>query len=219
MPDLLSGSEGLFVPFDPDGPFEAAERHLPHWCQEGRTYFATFRLADAIPQHVLLAWRDEFRRWTAAHPKPWSGEQFREYGRLFPERFHSWLDAGHGSCILRQPAASLVVANALLYFDRQRYVLDHYVVMPNHVHVVFLPSPGQSLRNILHSWKSFTANEINRLANRSGAFWQAESYDHLVRSEGQLEHYRQYISENPGKAKLREGEFRYQAKFGVLPPK
>ena len=35
--------------------------------------------------------------------------------------------------------------------------------------------------------------------------WQAETFDHIVRSEAQFEHFRRYIAGNPGKAGLKEG--------------
>ena len=46
-----------FREFDPHGEFRYYERHLPHWRQPGATYFVTFRLADALPQSVLLELR------------------------------------------------------------------------------------------------------------------------------------------------------------------
>ena len=59
----------------------------------------------------------------------------------------------------------------------------------------------------MQSWKGGSAFEINRLLGRKGAFWQKEPYDHIVRSEAQWQHYRRYISENPGKAFLRADEY------------
>lgn len=39
---------------------------------------------------------------------------------------------------------------------------------------------------IMHSLKSYTANESNKLLKRSGAFWEAESYDHVIRDEREI---------------------------------
>jgi REP element-mobilizing transposase RayT len=79
--------------------------------------------------------------------------------------------------------------------------------MPNHLHVLVTPTPPHELSDILHSWKRFSAREINKLVGREGAFWQAESFNHIVRSEAQFERFRRYIAENPAKARLGEGEF------------
>jgi len=51
--------------------------------------------------------------------------------------------------------------------------------------------------------KGFTAYRANELLGRHGqAFWQDESYDHLVRSELEFARIRSYIEENPVKAGL-----------------
>ena len=52
----------------------------------------------------------------------------------------AWIDAGHGSCALQEPAIGYAVQAALLSFDRQRYRMFAWVVMPNHVHALFEPA-------------------------------------------------------------------------------
>jgi REP element-mobilizing transposase RayT len=69
--------------------------------------------------------------------------------------------------------------------------------MPNHVHALVTPLGAHLLSPILRSWKSFTAKKINASLGRSGAFWQKESFDHIVRSTASLGKFRQYILENP----------------------
>ena len=51
--------------------------------------------------------------------------------------------------------------------------------------------------DILSSLKKFTALRANRILNREGQFWQHESYDHVVRSEGELTRIIQYVAFNP----------------------
>ncbi len=75
--------------------------------------------------------------------------------------------------------------------------MDEFVIMPNHVHVLVKPRMGHRLVDILHSWKSFTANQINRKLGKTGQLWQHESYDHIVRHERAMEAIRRYIRENP----------------------
>ena len=60
------------------------------------------------------------------------------------------------------------------------------------------------LARIMHSLKSYTAHEANKILKRTGTFWQAESYDHWVRDEDELERIVHYIRSNPVKAKLVE---------------
>jgi Rad3-related DNA helicase/REP element-mobilizing transposase RayT len=198
----------LFTPFDPSAPVAIYGRHLPHWRQAGVTYFVTFRLADSIPQEKLRQWEREMEMWLVKNPEPHTVEQKAEYHEKFTERFHQWLDAGMGECWLRRPEISAAVEEALRHFDGERYVLGHYVVMPNHVHAVVRPVQGHLLKEILHSWKSFTAHKLNEILGRKGQLRQDESFDCIVRNEAQLEKIAFYIRENPQKAGLKAGEFR-----------
>ena len=185
------------VEFDPYEPIGKLAGNLPHWRQEGVTCFVTFRLADSIPYERLAQWLAERKAWQAAHPPPLSRDALREYGRLFPARIEAWLDSGLGSCLLGRPDCRRIVEDALAHFAGVRYLLDEFVVMPNHVHVLATPLGEHRLSGILHSWKSFTGNQINRATGRQGAFWQKESFDHIVRNAASLERFRQYIRDNP----------------------
>jgi Rad3-related DNA helicase/REP element-mobilizing transposase RayT len=205
----------LFTPFDPEAPVGIYGRHLPHWRQEGCTYFVTFRLIDSIPQAKLRQWTEEHEQWWAKHPEPHSEADRAEYHERFTERFHQWLDAGLGECWLKRPDLSEIVEQALRFFDGQRYVLSHFVVMPNHVHALVRPVQGHPLKEILHSWKSFTAHKLNKLIGRTGTFWQDESFDCIVRNEAQLEKYAAYIRENSRKAGLQDGQHRFGAGSSV----
>ena len=76
--------------------------------------------------------------------------------------------------------------NALLFFDGARYAIHAWVVMPNHIHVLFTPTPGWSLSDILSSWKSFTAKEANKVLLRSGQFWHEDYFDRFIRDAAPL---------------------------------
>jgi REP element-mobilizing transposase RayT len=77
-------------------------------------------------------------------------------------RLHEWIDAGHGSCILRQPESARIVEGAFHHFDGERYRLFAWVVMPNHFHVLFQPIGDCSMAEIVASWKRYTATEIKK---------------------------------------------------------
>jgi carbamoylphosphate synthase large subunit/REP element-mobilizing transposase RayT len=196
-----------FRGLDLQQPIIQKRGHLPHWEQRGATYFVTFRLADSIPVDVLAQWKDERAAWLKFHPQPWDWKTARDYMRRFEEEREHWLDQGHGSCLLREPRAAAIVAESLNHFDRQKYLLDAYVVMPNHVHVIFKPLEENSLVDILHSWKSFTAHALNRQMNRAGALWMHESFDTIIRDANHLRACREYIAQNPERARLPEEAF------------
>jgi Rad3-related DNA helicase/REP element-mobilizing transposase RayT len=195
-----------FTPFDPKSPMSRPGRNLPHWRQEGTTYFVTFRLVDSVPAARIKQFLAEREEWLALHPEPRREADEREYHEKFGNRFENWLDTGVGSCVLRQPQAAGKMVAALRHFDGERYALGHFVVMPNHVHVLVRPLAGHTLSEILKSWKSFTAREINQALGRTEALWQDESFDHIVRTPQALEQFSEYIRQNPAKAGLKGGE-------------
>lgn len=206
---------------NPFAPIEEHGNHLPHWQQDEVAQFVTWRLGDSLPRERLETWKQEKDVWMRKHPKPWDESSEREYHRLFSERVEDWLDAGAGACILREPENRRIVESALRHFDGARYVLWAFVVMPNHVHALFSPSPPHLLEQILHSWKSFTAKEINRRRGQTGMVWQEDYWDRLIRSGEHFERCVRYIRENPVKARLADGEFALcvrEGSGGVPPP-
>lgn len=88
--------------------------------------------------------------------------------------------------------------------------------MPNHVHAVVSPQLGCTLSQVLQSWKGFTAREANRLLDKSGPFWERESFDHMIRSLHSLERFIDYTRMNPVSAGLcaRPEEWPYSSAFG-----
>ncbi len=207
MPGFRPAEGPVFRALDKHADIQRTRRNLPHWEQEGATYFVTFRLADAVPARLAKQWREELERWRKFHPEPWDPAATAEYRRRFLQPREDWLDQGHGSCLLRDSRAAEVVAQALQFFDEQHYCLDGFVVMPNHVHVLVQPLTGFHLRDIVHSWKSYTARQLNRLLGRSGTVWMQESFDRIIRDWDALVRCRAYIARNPATARLRNGEF------------
>ncbi|MDQ3624646.1 MAG: carbamoyl-phosphate synthase large subunit, partial [Verrucomicrobiota bacterium] len=213
----LTPARAAFRAFDQFDDVTIRRRSLPHWRQEGATYAVTFRLADSLPTSLLEQWEEELRIWLSYHPQPWDDGTEREYTERFSERRDEWLDQGHGSCLLRDRRAREVLVETLKKFEGERYVLDAFVVMPNHVHAILQPAPGHQLSKILHSWKSYTAKAINQLFNRIGSLWMDESYDRIVRDFAELQQQREYIRQNPEKARLREGEFALEVREALWP--
>src|SRR5271165_2681633 len=183
--------------FDPEANFEVRRRNLPHWTQAGTTYFVTFHLVDPLPAKKLAAFREQKKLWLALNPPPHNERQIQEFRRDFTERMDRWLDAGHGSCILGNQTIYKVVKDTLTFFDGERYTLGEHVVMPNHVHALITPIDEHTLTSIVHSWKSFSGREVNKIAGLTGPVWHAESFDHIVRSPEQLIRIEKCIRDNP----------------------
>jgi REP element-mobilizing transposase RayT len=165
-------------------------RHLPHWQVDGAPHFITWRLEGALPAHMTA-----------------------EFIRIDQQ-----LDAAEtGPLWLRQPQIAQLIVNALHYGERQLklYELLAWVVMANHVHVVLYPRA--KLAQITKAVKGYTALEANRMLERTGQFWQHESFDRWIRDRYELERIIRYVERNPVKAGLVkcEDDFRWSSAFPV----
>jgi type I restriction enzyme R subunit/putative DNA methylase len=166
-----------------------------------------FHLADSLPKGAL----DQLEE--AINEVPVDARALERRKQI-----EAWIDAGYGSCALRDPRAAAIVQDALLFFDASRYRLMAWVVMPNHVHVLFEPLPAWSVARIVATWKKFTARKISTSQStgvpgtadlqigsgkgRSTAFWHREYWDRYIRNERHFRQAVQYIHENPVKAGL-----------------
>lgn len=160
-------------------------RKLPHLDGEAFEQFITFRLADSLPQGLLELWRNEAV----------SDADFRR-------RIERYLDEGLGECLLLLHQLAALVRDALKFHDGKKYVLIAWVIMPNHVHALLRPLAGHHLPDILHSIKSFTAQQANKILGRKGQFWQHESFDRYIRNVRHRAAVIRYIENNPVKAGL-----------------
>jgi REP element-mobilizing transposase RayT len=179
---------------------------LPHLKREGAAYFVTFRLADSLPATEVLRLKREREALLAdalAHKRPLTWHEQQQLLAWYSEKVERLLDASHGACWLQRPDIGELVAGAVRFFAGQRYDLRAWVVMPNHIHAVLWPHPGHTFSKILHSWKSFTATQANRILARAGQpFWQKESYDHWIRDDAERVRLAAYVEDNPVKAGL-----------------
>ncbi len=193
--------------FNPYKKIDVIGNSLPHW-QQGEVFvFVTWRLADSLPLEKLTGWKAEREAWMLYHPQPWNEVTEQEYNERFSRRIDDWLDLGTGSCILRISNMAKIMADALRYFDGERYELMSFVVMPNHVHVLFRPLEAYCLADIVKSWKGFTAKALNIRLGKTGQLWQNNYWDRLIRSEKHLFKCNEYIRMNPVKAKLSVGDY------------
>ncbi len=135
------------------------------------------------------------------------------------KRLEAWIDAG-GCCLLREPIIAQMVTDTLHYLGGQRYRLCAWVVMPNHIHVLFETLDDWSVAKIVASWKKHTAVQINaylksdeqqganqeigvpRGGPRRAPVWHREYWDRFIRNEHHFLKTVEYIHQNPAKAGL-----------------
>ncbi len=91
----------------------------------------------------------------------------------------------------------------------QRYHLWSWVVMNDHVHAVLTPYPDWQLAQITHTWKSFSANQLQRKFGRKGQVWLHESHDRIIRNESELYQKCEYIMNNPAKRWPDEKDYKW----------
>jgi len=165
--------------------------YLPHFDGGQIVQFVTYRLAGSLPRSLLQQVR--FRHETGQISDI---EYHREVERI--------LDKSLGPTYLKDSVIANIVEENLLKFDGVKYSLLHWVIMLNHVHLLFRPVEGISLASIMHSIKSYTANRANKLLGKTGPFWSIEYFDRYVRNYDQYVRTVAYIHANPVKAGLCE---------------
>jgi len=156
-------------------------RHLPHWIPDDTVIFVTWRLAGSAPP---------------VNPEFLTAENT---GRTPFVRKDNALDRSRtGPFWLRDARVAQMVENALQYGETARgfYSLYAWIIMPNHVHMVC--EPKAALPDVMCWLKGRTARSANRILGRIGTpFWQAESYDHWIRSTKELRETIAYVESNP----------------------
>jgi REP element-mobilizing transposase RayT len=96
------------------------------------------------------------------------------------------------------PEERTLIASAIKHFDGQRLKLCAYVVMDDHCHMIVKPFDGWRLDQLMHSIRSFTANQLHKTTrNGSGQVWQREYYDRIIRDEEEFWEKIYYIVTNP----------------------
>ena len=162
---------------------------MPHFDGDNVPQFVTYRLAGTLPKDVLEKFKRQFESGSITEI---------EYHELVDD----YLDGNRGIAFLRIAKVATVIEENLLRFDKVKYKLHAWVIMPNHVHVLFTPIHGYKLGAIVHSMKSYSANRANSLLGRSGKFWAREYFDRYIRDGRHFSNCLRYIHNNPVKAGL-----------------
>ena len=192
-----------------DGSFR--RRNLPHLDVPGGTYFITFCLAGSLPSvgyaSIARRWREKSLQ---TPPQGMSVASWRhECAAAAFLEVDSLLDGGKATRWLADPRLAGAVESSLRHWDGVRYRVVAYVIMPSHCHAVIDTAgdgggrrDGSCLASIMHSIKRHSAQECNQLLGRRGSFWQAESYDRVIRDSDELDRVVAYVEWNPVRAGL-----------------
>jgi REP element-mobilizing transposase RayT len=189
------------------------KQDLPHVQPPGATIFVTFRLANSLPEQVIEKFIDENKKLEqkvlndsqAGNAKDHTEQLHKKQFARFDNLLHFY--ASSKVCYLKDDRVANLVSESIHYRNNKFYDLIAFCIMPNHVHLLITPLQENvdqyySLTKILHSLKGHTAFQANKTLNRTGTFWQRESYDHVVRDDEELSRIVAYILFNPVRAKL-----------------
>lgn len=203
-------------------------RSLPHFQPGNGIYFITYRLANSLPLEIIPNLKEKFERYKQLLVK--SDLPREEIEKQIDIRFRTNFaayDRYLDSCVSGEPWISderIAKYNyeEILKLNSENEKVICFSLMPNHVHLLLelrnisknsnliqeLQNKPNSktreyvLTDILRKLKGRTARGCNLILNRTGPFWQHESFDHLVRDANELERIILYILENPVKAGL-----------------
>ena len=192
--DLREGSSPFF---DKSEDWEAWRAKLPHREQNLKIQFVTFRLADSLPQSVLIDYKLRKEDFLRLYPKPWNRGIEMLYDSQFTSYMDGYLDSGLGRCVLADSSVRKTLIEAFDFFHNERYHMLAYVIMPNHVHMLIMPYEDYSLKSIMSSIKKFTARAINKITGNKGSLWEEDYFDVLIRSYNHYAGRLEYIRNNP----------------------
>ena len=161
----------------------------------------TVRCADSLPREALVHLRElqaEISRDPLAAP-----EALARHRRIF-RTLEKFLDAGAGSCPLRDPAATRILVEEFTALSEWQISVPHFTAMPNHWHALIVPAAecSHTLTDIMKRLKGRSAKRIRALPSGHGPVWQREWFDRWIRDETEWARCVAYIRNNPVKAGL-----------------
>jgi REP-associated tyrosine transposase len=112
--------------------------------------------------------------------------------------------------LFRNTAVASIVEEAIFrYRDQGRYLVHHYVVMPDHIHVILTPGTSSTLERCVQLIKGGSAREIGKRPGMRFPVWHAGFTEHQIRDQRDYDSHATYIDQNPVKAGLAESPENY----------
>lgn len=189
---------------------------FPHIHPEGNSFFVTLRLHDSIPKSKLKELERLYSNEISICEKMQDEHLknlriFNLRKKLFSEQDNLMDAIKSGPHYLKQESILNIVKEQIHRFDEKLYHLIAYSIMSNHVHLLidtnlqfeeekFLYDNNTQLSYIMKRIKGASARYSNQELERSGPFWEKESFDMFIRNEKMLNNVIGYILNNPVKA-------------------
>jgi len=175
---------------------------LPHWVVDCGCYAVTLRCQGSLPKSTQARLREIGD--TLQQIVPASDQAKACHRRHFAILEHA-LDRAEGFSPFSTPEAGLVMMEFLENYEFEGLSFDHWVIMPNHLHLVTAPLRCSSVTDFRKAWsrfKSRSARVVNPAIGREGRFWQSSWYDRWIRGPEEHQKWLVYLADNPVKAGL-----------------
>jgi putative transposase len=155
--------------------------YLPHFDANGVLQHVVFRTFGSITPDVMAKVHEL--------PEP---ERAKALDRF--------LDNSVSGQLFENSKCADIMQNCLKFFDRQRYDLQAWCIMPTHVHVLLVADQNVRLGQCVHSWKNAATRALKAELGLSGPFFAKDYFDRFCRTLRQAEATIGYIEANPVKA-------------------
>ena len=161
-----------------------------------------FRCRGSLPDSVLL--RLSEIKMNQEQLVVRDEEALQQQRRSF-KILEAYLDQSQGF----SPFSDLSIRRALDQYLREYDVsglkFQHWVIMPNHLHLLTAPlhcERVECFKSVMTQFKLRSTQMLNRALERRGSLWQAHQYDRWVRNENEFRRWQEYFRDNPVKAGL-----------------
>lgn len=200
---------------------EYYRQRLPHIQPLGAAFFITFRLFEAVPKSDIINLKEKYldklqKLKTIKDPKIKNQRIYQLRRDHFIAQEKLLEDIQLGPQYLKNPDVAKIIMEEIKRFDNESYHLICFSIMSNHVHLVIdtaiqlddeidtsrIFEAYKPLDVIMKRIKGPTAVRANRIINRSGQFWERESFDSYIRDEKMFHNVVSYTLNNPVKAGL-----------------
>jgi putative transposase len=178
----------------------------------GGTYMITFRLSDSIPQSKLRELKKEYDTQVSEIVESddiKKQELIEEIStKLFDSYEHQLDEKPYGSCILANEEVASILNRAILDHHGILYKVNCFVIMPNHVHILFSFSVSSNplilddVASAVGLIKGRSSRLINKYYGKKGKVWADGYWDRYMRNELHYGNSFYYVINNPTKAFL-----------------
>ncbi len=119
------------------------------------------------------------------------------------ENFHNAVGAiinrPHAECPISRYGAIVEACINNISDHYNNVVVDKYVIMPDHIHMILIILPDQSGRLIIAPTISQVVKQMKTAATKAAGIplWQRSFFDHVIRNREDYEEVCKYIYNNP----------------------